>query len=157
MRYTIVYASILMLLLSGCGSDDSLKIDPDFQEAFNVYQTFAPDKGNLDQLESIKWADAEDSEEPAHGKCQSRYKQVAGKKLQGSERRWIEITRGPVEGAYNLNALVIHELAHCLHNIGHSSDPEAIMHETVLPDEAYWKEHLTERLYEMFHGKVYEP
>lgn len=151
---------LLCTALVGCGSDDTPKIDPDFQEAYNVYMTFAPNKGDADELESIQWTDEElDGIPERRGRCYVKWDQVKGKRIPGTTKRKILIRRqGTGEGAYWLKALVAHELGHCLHNFGHSADEDAIMWGAVaLHSDEYWQEHLSERLYEMFHGKVYEP
>lgn len=150
----------IFCLTSACGrQSDGPKIDPTLQQGVNLYLQFAPNHGDWDKLTEVSLYDGDTSDIPGAeeiGACESfdehTPKQLGHKVIPGSETRRVYVKLGQTE--YLSQAVIAHELGHCLHNFDHVDDPDAIMQPVVgSQDEIYWKEHLSERLYEMFHGK----
>lgn len=142
---------LLGTFLFGCGVDR--EIDPALKPLLDYYLSFAPNKGNVDQLVSFRFGTLGRTTE---GSCQpiGNRKRAWGLVKLPTIREIIVIT--PEEGfEYSWKAMVMHELGHCLHNKGHSPTRGDIMYahltgENPEEDEQYWKENLEAEMHEMF-------
>lgn len=143
---------LLCFLLTSCGQDElhavnyeldkiagkqTHKIDPELAPILAMYRAAAPNSGHYDNFTEFQFGEL-----PANtlGHCYiTRYGW-------STERRVI-MRRIAGEA---LTVVALHELAHCLHDVPHSNDPQSIMAAQLYVNEAYWAEYLPKRLQELF-------
>lgn len=134
---------MLALALIGCGPQP-LEIDRDLEPILNLYLAYAPDRGHLKDVSSVRFGEL-----PEHlsGKCDGKKKKLLGATVD----RMLEIVIRREDALDNrFRAVVLHEFGHCLHDLPHSDDPLSIMSANIVSDEDYWRENLEIRLSEMF-------
>lgn len=154
MRYHILGLALSFLAATaGCGVDSDAAsnlaerairgrperiVEPELRPALEEYLRRAPNRGRFRDLAALRFGDPG---EAISGTCIvdvglgfSRYEVVIRPRPPGPTR----------------DAIVFHELGHCLHAVGHSPDPESLMYETVVEDDEYWSLHLANKLAEVF-------
>lgn len=136
---------LVTLALTACGSSDADKeIDPAFQDEIDIYLSIAPDRGRWDQLKSVGYC------EPHSGAGYSGGCKWHDRKFEDSYSR-ICINPKLRETPFTERSVLVHELAHCLHDIRHDeSDPKGIMAFHTYVDEDYWAENLMPELRKLF-------
>lgn len=132
---------IIALLATGCGAekDEPKSFDPVLAPIVYEYLAYAPNKGHLDKLVKMEFGDLGGRAGHCH-----RYDK-------GSPFETRTITIAPrEEHGWIFKSIVMHELAHCLHDIEHSDDQESLMYHEVWGDEDYWRENLEAKVRELF-------
>lgn len=145
---------LLAVILTGCGSEHDLTADLELRVYLDQYLKIAPNEGHLADLTELKFGT------PPNGRIGFCYATniAQGTSVQVSLSRKIVVIRPediPVTGGRmdaRFGAVVMHELGHCLHDKKHSNEPDSIMSPKVgyAHDEAWWSEHLDEKIAEMF-------
>lgn len=135
MKTLLMVLIILSSTVAACGRQP--KVAPEFKAAMDHYLALAPNSGHIDQLESVEWGAPPAG---ADGICNQKPTIIKGEYV-----RTVTIRDGLEQGAW-LNAVVSHELAHCLHDKPHDTRSTALMHPTIMPGNEYWETHLDEEL-----------
>lgn len=135
----------LLLLLSACGADDEVTIDYQLRPILDRYLMLAPDEGQLDELADLRVGNPGlgPTGNALSGRCYRDYDTVVGRKVPGSQRRHVVVAPphdGDVGGAC-WRAVVYHELAHCLHDLGHVDDEKALMYPFVKCSDERWSDY----------------
>lgn len=138
----------ILLLLTACGSNDVIDsfspevvndrtiakhfIDPDLQPYIDDYMRFARDNGlgdgRIAEMRRVEFVDS--FEDTKVGVCE-RYSYEGPR----SERWWIiKILRRPY-GEYEFRSLMMHELAHCVHDSNHTDGATHIMNSRLNHEE----------------------
>ncbi len=124
--------TVLALLLNvGCGAER--EVDPELQVLLDHYLKFAPNEGKLESVTEIKYGDVLDDGE--RGVCDIEKSQIAGKTYE--EKRVITVDPREDNGR-PVTITVYHELAHCLHDMPHSTGPHDIMNPARYNGSEYW-------------------
>lgn len=138
-----IYIMIIAVLATGCGieEDEPKVFDPALAPIVYEYIAYTPDKGHLDKLVSLKFGAV--GSDSRHGLCE---KDNIGSPF---EKRYITIAPTNERG-WVLKAIVMHELAHCLHDKEHTDDPDSLMNPNHHGGEDYWRENLEAKVRELF-------
>lgn len=136
----------------GCGTEPA-SIDRDLRPILDLYLLRAPSEGLLHLLRSMQFGELD---EGFRGGCFYGGNKIAGVKV--GETRRIVVNRKDVFSA-KWKRVVLHELGHCIHDLEHSDNPEDIMYGEGVNerDEQWWKDHLLEKLDEMFEKNLPNP
>lgn len=132
------FAWILCAILTGCGTDDEPKprIDSELRPVLDKYLSWTPDNGKIDELMVLEFGE---TSEMRVGSC-----------FKDSDGRRVVVRRTGSEIGPALESIVMHELAHCLHDIPHSSDPYSIMNAFYWGNDEFWSENLEKKVRELF-------
>lgn len=124
----------LILFVIGCNAcgSDGVDIDAELKPWVDLYFSYAPDRGRYDEITSIKFGDPGDGSDGSHD-WSTRH--VGGYELWTD--RTITIRKDVPFNCY-MQAVLMHELAHAVHDIDHSGDKRSLMHSRFVEDDAYW-------------------
>lgn len=143
----VYFALLLAALFTSCGREDDheTKIDPELQPHVDLYLSYAPDNGHLDELLSVKFVPAW-LLQGSLGRCEKENETVLGKK---STTRTVLIA--DTTNACLYGVVVAHELAHCLHDREHIGEsPRELMGSTTFLNCEFWSENLNAQLEALF-------
>lgn len=118
-------------------------VDPDLAPVLAQYLAWAPNEGRLKDLKSLKFGKLPRG---TAATCEIKTVRVCGRALYTELRVVVQ----PLELTPTNTATVMHELAHCLHDMFHVTDPKALMAADVFQDDGYWTENLEKRVKEAF-------
>ena len=140
----ITLITVFLLFSCACGSEER-EFDPELTKILRQYLRIAPTNGALKELVELKFGSTGDPK--LQGVCEQSYV--------GLGKDYFNERRVTIEPSDNMGpqrvALVMHELAHCLHDKEHTDDPWSLMHPDRYGDDEYWQENLDERVREMFY------
>lgn len=135
----MIRAVLLAMALTACGREPA--INGDLQAAVDRYLAHVPTRGHYDDLVSVDWGETTDG---AQGQC------LKAPRWDGSLSRKVRIVRSDYD-AVILDALVAHELGHCLHDKVHDNSViPKLMNTYMVQDTDYWTQHLDEQIEAMF-------
>lgn len=139
--------ALFLLACIGCGSEPD--IAPSLKSILDLYLQNAPTNGHFEELTKVKFGNPGTSAEGVSlvGACEvSGSKKIGGKSY--FQKREIIVRDLPITPSFE--AAVLHELAHCLHDLEHVEDPKALMAKKHFDNDEYWSENLVIRLREAF-------
>lgn len=142
MRYFVL---AFAFVLAACGPDEP-RIDPLLRPVLYQYLSWAPNEGKLEELVSFEFGHTEGNQ---FGYCSKDWVNgIDGAKML-SERRIV--IKEPSNMGGKWRAGVMHELAHCLHDKGHSTDSSSLMFkQAVFGSDEYWEKNLEAKVRELF-------
>lgn len=136
---------IVAFLTTCCGTPDPV-IDHELQPIVDEYLMYAPNKGDWDALDEVRFGELEGTHED--GECyEVPYYEVAGKPIM---RAKIITIRRTIPRNARFKATVIHELLHCLHGMEHEGDKYNIKSGHMTMDEKYWESNTIPQLIKAF-------